>query len=85
MYWANKTPHIDEEKEKHVNVPEVTVRCGLSSRGLIGSYFFKETVMDQTYPQMLKIMIPHLNDLSENVNEVYFQQDKAAPHFNVKC
>ena len=27
-------------------------------------------------------MIPRLNDLFENENEVYFQQDRASPHFH---
>ena len=42
--------------------------CGLSPRGLIGPYFFEETVKGQTYLQMLKIMIPRLNDLFDNEN-----------------
>ena len=54
---------------------------GLSSRGLIGPYFFEETVMGQTYLQMLKIMIPYLNDLLENENEVYCQQVGAITRF----
>ena len=32
---------------------------------------------------MLEIMIPRLNDLSENENKVYFQQDGAPPHFHI--
>jgi hypothetical protein len=64
VYWANKNPQIIEEKV--VNIPEVTVWCGLSSRGLIGPYSFEETVMDQTYLQMLKVMIPHPHDLFDN-------------------
>ena len=43
---------------------------------------FKETIMGQAYLQMLEIMIPHLNYLFENENEVYFQQDRASPHFH---
>ena len=30
----------------------------------------------------LVIMIPHINDLFESENEVYFQQNGAAPHFH---
>ena len=37
----------------------------------------------QTYLQMLELMIPRLNELFENENEVYFQQDGAPPHFHV--
>ena len=71
MYWANENPCIEE---KAVNVPGGTVWFGLSSKELIGPHFFKETVIDQTYLQMLKIKIPRLNDFTENKNEVYIQQ-----------
>ena len=33
--------------------------------------------------QMFEIMIPRLNDLSVNENDIYFQQDGAPPHFYV--
>ena len=74
MLCAIENPNIVEEKT--VNLPGVAVRCGLSSRGLIGPYFFEETVTCQTYLQMLEIIISRLND-------VYFQQDGAPPHFHV--
>ena len=67
-----KTPNIVEEKT--VNLPGVVVWCVLSSRGLIGPYFFEV--------QMLEIMIPRLTDPFENENEVYFQQDGVPPYFH---
>ena len=66
VYWAKENPNIIEEKT--VNLPGVAVWYGLSSRGLIGTYFFEETVTGQTYLQMLEIMIPRLNDFFENGN-----------------
>ena len=81
MYWANENPNIIEEKT--INLPGVAVWCGRSSRGVIGPYFFEEIARGQTYLQMLEIMISHLNDVFENENEVYFQQDRAPPHFHV--
>ena len=81
VYWANENPNIIEEKT--INLPGVAVWCGRSSRGLIGPYFFEEIARGQTYLQMLEIMISHLNDVFENENEVYFQQDRAPPHFHV--
>ena len=81
MYWANENPNIVEEKT--VNLPGVAIWCSLSSRRLIGPYFFEETVTRQTYLQMLEIIIPRLNDLIENENEVYFQQGGALPHLHV--
>ena len=62
-----------------VNVPGVTLWCGLSPRGLIGPNFRQETVM-----QMMILMIPNLSDLFENENGVYFQQDGAPAHFLAK-
>ena len=35
-----------------------------------------------TYLQMLKLMIPRLNYLFENKNEVYFQKDGTPPYFH---
>ena len=64
VYWANENPNNVEEKT--VNLLGVAVWCSLSSRGLIGPYFFEETVTGQTYLQMFEIMIPRLNDLFEN-------------------
>ena len=43
VYWANENPNIIDEKT--VDLPGVAVWCGLSSRGLIGPYFFEETLM----------------------------------------
>ena len=37
----------------------------------------------KTYLKMLEIVIPRLNDIFENENEVYFQQDGAPSHFHV--
>ena len=68
MYFGNENPHIVQEKT--INVPGVTVWCGLSSTGLTVLYSFKETVMGQTYLQMLKIVIPCFNDLFGNEIEV---------------
>ena len=81
VYWANENQNIVEEKT--VSFPGVAIWHGLSSKGLIEPYFFQETVTGQTCLQMLKIMIPRLNDLFENENGVYFQLDGAPPHFHV--
>ncbi|KAJ4442797.1 hypothetical protein ANN_04390 [Periplaneta americana] len=42
VYWANENPHIFQEKT--VNLPGVTVWCGLSSREITGPYFFEGIV-----------------------------------------
>ncbi|KAJ4449617.1 hypothetical protein ANN_01020 [Periplaneta americana] len=44
VYWAKENQHTIQEKAVHL--PEVTVWCGLSSRGIIGPYFFEGTFND---------------------------------------
>ena len=55
VYWSSENPHI--HLEKHVNLPGVTVWCGLSSRGLIGPFFFEGTVTSALYLDMLQTSI----------------------------
>ncbi|KAJ4432746.1 hypothetical protein ANN_21384 [Periplaneta americana] len=81
VYWANENPHIFQEKA--VNFPGLTVWYALSSRGIIGPYFFEGTVTGEKYLQMLETTIPRLNDLFDNENGFYFQQDGAPAHFHV--
>ena len=38
VFWAAENPHVYVEKE--VNIPGLSVCCGLSLRGLIGPLFF---------------------------------------------
>ena len=52
VYWSSENPHI--HLEEHVNLPGLTVWCGLSSRGLIGPFFFKGTVTGALYLDMLQ-------------------------------
>lgn len=42
VYWAQENPHVTEEGA--VNLPGISVLCGLSSRGVIGPFFFEATV-----------------------------------------
>ena len=52
---------------------------GLSSNGLLGPYFFDETVTDLTYRQMLvDYAWPHLQH-----KRLHFQNDGTAPHYAV--
>ncbi|PSN57830.1 hypothetical protein C0J52_04370 [Blattella germanica] len=46
VYWAPENPHVP------VNLPEVHVWCGLSSRGLVGPSFFDTTVTGEVYLEM---------------------------------
>jgi len=80
VYWSSENPHI--HLEKHVNLPGLTVWCGLSSRGLIGPFFFKGTVTGALYLDMLQTSIlPAIRELYGD-ESFYLQQDGAPPHYH---
>ncbi|CAF2008707.1 unnamed protein product [Rotaria magnacalcarata] len=77
MYWSSENPHIKFE------VPNtkqgVMVWCGLTSSGLLGPYFFKETATGSVYKQMLiDYAWPYLKH-----KRLYFQPDGAGPHYAI--
>ena len=41
IYWSDVNPKVTMQHE--LNLPEVTVWCSISSAGIIGPYFFKNT------------------------------------------
>ena len=50
-YWSTENFHV---KFKVANTEEgIMMWCGLSSNGLLGHYFFNETVLGSSYRQML--------------------------------
>lgn len=80
VYWAPDNPHVHVDKA--VNLPGLTVWCGLSSRGLIGPFFFEGTVTGHAYLDMLQTRIlPAIQALYGN-EMFYFQQDGAPPHYH---
>jgi hypothetical protein len=65
VYWAPGNPHIHVDKA--VNLPGLNVWCGLSTRGLIGPFFFEGTVTGLAYLNMLRTSIlPAIYALYEN-------------------
>jgi len=65
VYWAPENPHVHVEKE--VNLPGLNICCGLSLRGLIGSFCFEGTVIGQLYLDMLRTSIlPAIHTLFVN-------------------
>jgi hypothetical protein len=65
VYWAPGNPHIHADKA--VNLPGLNVWCGLSTRGLIGPFFFEGTVTGLAYLNMLRTSIlPAIHALYEN-------------------
>jgi hypothetical protein len=52
VYWSSENPKF--VIEEHLNVPGVTVWAGICSKGVIGPYFFDETVTAERYLGMLR-------------------------------
>ena len=78
--WAPENLHV--RVGKTVNLRGVNVWCGLSARGLIGSFFFEGTVTGEVYLEMLhSSILPAIRALYEN-SEVFYQQDGAPPHYH---
>lgn len=79
-YWGPVNPHVTVEH--HLNLPGVTVWCGISARGIIGPFFFNGTVNGDRYLTLLEESIgPHIEEMFGD-DEIYFQQDGAPPHYH---
>ena len=79
-YWAADNPHVTVEH--HVNLPGITVWCGLSAFGLIGPFFFDDTMNGANYLNLLQeYAMPRMQVMFRN-EEWYFQQDGAPPHYH---
>jgi hypothetical protein len=77
--WAAARPL--EIQEKSMDQRGVMVWCGLTSRHVIGPFFFDANVNQQTYQAMLRDKVwVALNNLGYNVAELWFQQDGAPAH-----
>ena len=77
VYWNATNLHY--MIEKNVNLPGLTVWCGISSVGIIGPYFFDGCVTGKSYLEMLQhFLIPRLVHYDD---DIMFQQDGAPPHF----
>ncbi|PSN42922.1 hypothetical protein C0J52_12023 [Blattella germanica] len=51
VFWAPENPHVHVNKA--VNVLGVYVWCGLSTSGLVRTFFFDATVNGEVYLEML--------------------------------
>jgi hypothetical protein len=81
VYRAHENPHL------HLSIPHKTkgihVWAGIHSRGIIGPYFFEQSVNGQSYLSMLQdYAVPQLMEL-ENAHEFFWQQDGAPPHWSL--
>jgi len=67
-----------------VTLPGHSVWCGVSSRGVVGPFFFEGTVTGAAYFNMLQdIIVPAIRQLfgDEYMNDEY-QEDGTFPHYN---
>lgn len=76
--WLQERP-IDGI-EVPLNDEKVLVWCALSSEGIIGPYFFEETVNQHNYLKMLQSYFWRRHVQTPNYTKYYFQQDGATPH-----
>jgi hypothetical protein len=63
-----------------MNLPGVYVWAGIHARGL-DRYFIDNTVIRQTYLEMLEDLCEQMDEDPELANIVHFMQDGASPHY----
>jgi hypothetical protein len=63
-----------------LNYAKVLVWCGISVNKIYGPYFFKESVNQHNYLQMLKNFFWPKHLRTKSYKNYYFQQDGATPH-----
>lgn len=84
IYWGSERP--DEVASKPLHSKKVTVWCALSSRGIIGPFFFEEkgkttTINSERYMKVLEKFWKELTtQFPSVVGRMWFQQDGATPH-----
>lgn len=75
--WATENPHAIHQQPLYDK--KTTVWCGFWAGGVIGPYFFDETVNGERYRQMLTDFLwPELTRLA--LDNMWFQQDGATCH-----
>lgn len=74
VYWAERNEH--HLQTKSMNKQAVTVWGGISSEGVIGPYFFNERVNGNNYLNMLREIVPELNE------NTIWMQDGAPAHYH---
>jgi len=76
--WGTENPHFVVERPLH---PEyLTVWMAISGSGLIGSFFFYDTVNAERYQIMLENEFFPAARANGQINGFWFQQDGATPH-----
>jgi transposase len=83
-YWGPENPRQLHERPLHSQ--KVTVWCAVSTRGVIGPYFFEDergnatTVTSQRYVDMLNTFVAEQLQNFPDLHNPWFQQDGATAH-----
>lgn len=77
--WACENPRSYRERPLHSE--KVIVWAAMSHHGVLGPFFFDDTVNGENYLQMLKTFLwPRVANLPD-IHRLRFMQDGAPPHF----
>jgi hypothetical protein len=80
VYWSSENPNVHVDTA--VNLPGLSVWCGVSSRGVVGPLFFEGTVTGAAYLNMLQEdIVPAVRQLY-GVEDMWYQQDGALPLYH---
>jgi len=77
---ASESPNIHVDKA--VNLPGLSVWCGVSSMGVVGPFFLEGTVTGAAYLNILQTStVPAVRQLFV-AEDMWYQQDRAPPHYH---
>lgn len=78
--WSRENPHW--MAERHTQYPEkLNVWAGILGTNIIGPFFIDGNLTGQKYLDLLREqIIPQIEDIYENINEIWYQHDGAPPH-----
>lgn len=77
-YWSTNQPH--EFAELPLHSEKVTVWCAISGHGIIGPFFFSDTVNGERYLTLLRRKFVPALRRNNSIEDQYFMQDGAPPH-----
>ena len=74
-FWESENPHLC--KAKALYSIKVTVWVAISSKDIIGPFFFRETVTSQRYIEILEQFVAKQQALEDQPESAWFMQDGA--------
>ena len=84
-YWSDENPHW--MRQLHTQYPQkINLWAGFCVRGIIGPFLIDGNLNGEQYLQLLQNnIVPAIHNLfNGNVNNIWFQQDGAGPHYAVE-